>query len=633
MATNENEIGIYATLDIKKFEENQKKLDAMLANLEKDTAQVEKESARIAKSQEKTFTSANAQIKNFGVVAGATLGALIATYKKLETAANFRSLIVSGANLAASYGQNFQTILDDLDKASQGTLSFEERVTIANQSLKEFGADFGAKFPGKLAEISAGVEGVGIIQLNAAFANLNTTTEQSMLALANISGVFTVVTQAVNDAAKAVSIGTLGLAYMFSLAEQGLQAIGQMVQGKKGDIDFGKARHDAEAAFATSAGISIASPEKAQALQSARLLAEQDKAEKKRLDDLKAYNEKIRDATIKAGEDIQSAEADLQEKQADAWQNYIEKVNNIIADGISKRANIARDYQDKLASAEQEYQRGQEDLTYGHGQKLADIERDYQRTIADIESQYREDALDAARNLDAIGLLRAKERRDKDLANAGQDRNRGIADESIAYQRSQFELQRNLDDKRQMAARDRDRALSDQRRDEQEQIRSAKEAYNKQVEAARNAFNDKIAAIQNAYQREDVNAQAHYLNQEAMLRNHYAIMASIAAQFGVVSAGTGVVTSPTRAGGSYRRAAGGVDIVNQATQFTVGEAGPELMITAPLSRAIPSPMPQIVNHTGNFQHSVDASINSAVAGLDGRITAAVARALREVVGR
>jgi hypothetical protein len=74
-----------------------------------------------------------------------------------------------------------------------------------------------------------------------------------------------------------------------------------------------------------------------------------------------------------------------------------------------------------------------------------------------------------------------------------------------------------------------------------------------------------------------------------------------------------------------------VDVVNQPTQFTVGEAGPELMITAPLNRALPSPMMQMVNHTGDFTHSIDAAVTSSVAGLDGRIMAAVRKALGEVI--
>ena len=51
----------------------------------------------------------------------------------------------------------------------------------------------------------------------------------------------------------------------------------------------------------------------------------------------------------------------------------------------------------------------------------------------------------------------------------------------------------------------------------------------------------------------------------------------------------------------------------------------------PLNRALPSPMTQVVNHTGDFSHSIDAAVSSSVAGMDGRITAAVRRALSEVL--
>ena len=296
---------------------------------------------------------------------------------------------------------------------------------------------------------------------------------------------------------------------------------------------------------------------------------------------------------------------------------------------LAARAKIQRDYNDKIASAEHDYQRGIEDANYSHGQKLASIERDYQDTIRGIQQTYQEDALDAVRNLDAIGLLRAKERRDKDLANAAQNRDRAMSDEQENYARALYELTRALADKRDEADRDRQRDLDEQRQNERDKLDAAKQAYNDQQTEAKNAFDQRIATIRAQYNQEDVEAQAHYLHQEDLLRAHLQAMQALMAAYGI---GGGDVTSPVRKPrGGGNRADGGVDIVNTPTQFTAGEAGPEMAMFIPLNRALPMPATQVVNHTGDFSHSIDAAINSSVAGLDGRIMAAVRRAIGEVV--
>ena len=79
------------------------------------------------------------------------------------------------------------------------------------------------------------------------------------------------------------------------------------------------------------------------------------------------------------------------------------------------------------------------------------------------------------------------------------------------------------------------------------------------------------------------------------------------------------------------RAAGGLDIVNTPTQFTAGEAGPEMAMFIPLNRQIQAPVAQTINHTGDFSHNIDAAISSSVAGLDGHITAVIRKALAEVL--
>lgn len=303
----------------------------------------------------------------------------------------------------------------------------------------------------------------------------------------------------------------------------------------------------------------------------------------------------------------------------------MEKVSEITAAGIQKRAELARDYSDEIAKAETDYQRGIEDASYQHGQKLADIERDYQNTIRNIQQTYQEDALDAIRNLDAIGLIRAKEKRDKDLANARTSRDQANAAEDENYTRQLYELQRALDDKKREAELAYQRGLEDQRRAEQEALQDAKNSYAQQNADIRKALDDKMAAINQSYANENAAAAAQYGYSETALRTHLQAMQAIMAQFNI----GGVV--PTSGSRVNRRQAGGVDIVNSPTQFLAGEAGPEMAMFIPLNRSIPAPAAQTINHVGDFSHSIDAAINSSVAGLDGRITAAVRKAINEVM--
>lgn len=342
------------------------------------------------------------------------------------------------------------------------------------------------------------------------------------------------------------------------------------------------------------------------------------------------YDKKLEDTQIKTGESLLSAEKDFQDKSAKAWSDYIEKSNSIIADGVTARAKIEQSYNDSISKAQSDYLRGLEDLNYSHGNKLADIERGYQDRIRGIQTTYQEDARDAVRNMDAVALARAKEKRDKDLVSARQSHDEEVRAEQESYQRSLIELAVALQDKRDEAERDRQRALDEQRQNEQEAQDSAKQSYRDQLTEAQNAFAEKQAAIRAQYSQEDAEAQAHYLSQEAAFTNHLNAMQAIMSRYGMIG---GESVNPVRTGGTYRRAQGGIDIVNSPSQFTVGEAGPELMITAPLNRAIPTPATQIVNHVGDFNHSINAAIESSVMGMDGRITAAVRKALQEVVGR
>jgi len=470
------------------------------------------------------------------------------------------------------------------------------------------------------------------------FTNLKDTLAAVLLEAAPFNAMVQGIADGFVALSQVITITAGALTWFGSLTLKTLDLIGKRIdEMKRGQIftsglDIGAElqRINDEANSAANRVILAGANAPARVTQTAALAEAEKEAQKQRektTQNILDYHEKIRDLQIKSGEAILSAEKDFQDKSAEAWATYIEKANDIIAEGVTKRAELARTLADAIASAELDYQRGAETASYNHGQKLADIERDYQNTIRNIQQQYGEDSLDAIRNLDAIGLIRAREKRDKDLASARTNRDQANAAENTNYQRQLYELQRALEDKKREAEKAYQRGLDDQKRAESEALRDAKGEYNKQKSAAKTAFDEKLAAIQQAYRNEDAAASAHYAGQEAALTAHLQAMQAIMARYNIGS------TPPTSGGGGPRgRAKGGLDIVSSPTQFVAGEAGTEMVYTVPLNRTVPVVTPQFVNHTGDFSHTIDAAVKSSVAGIDGRIVAAVTKVLREVLG-
>jgi hypothetical protein len=586
MATNENQIGVTAKFDIDEFSKN---LTLYLAKLNQANTGTEtfykKQETEQKKSTEATKKTAAAQTSamkgmvdqyaSMAVRLTVIFGSIILVYKKLQDAA---------------------TRLGDQD-AIAGFDAMNESVMNLGDSLTAMLFDF-AKV-GDVLDFMAS----GITALN------------QLLILAG------------GEVAK---YATMWIEFFSVIGRR----LGEISQGKifTSDMDIGaelsKIMPKAEAARNSAILAGVQAPEKVKAT------AAQKDIDKQLKDDLakqREYYAKLEDLQIKSGEDILSAEKDLQEKSASAWTDYIEKTTEIISDGIEKRAELQTTYTDAVRSAEADYQRSTEDAAYSHGQKLLDVERQYQEAIVNVERDYQQESLDAARNLDAIAFVRAREKRDTGLQDATRNRDVANASEAQNYQRQLFELQRSLSDKKRDAEDAYRRGLDDQRRAEQEAQNSAKSAYNKQLNDAQDAFNQRIAAIRASYANEDATAQAHYLNQESLLQAHLVRMRNIMASYGMyggtVGSGAG---NPT--GMVQERAKGGLDIVSRPTQFLAGEAGPEMVYTVPMARNVPVAASQVVNHVGEFDHRIESTIKSSVAGMDGRITAAVTKVLREVLG-
>lgn len=597
---DENVIGLEARLDTEQFTAGTKRLDAMVASLEKNLDSFEKKQEDNARRvSDATRRATDEQEK---------------AHKKAGDAAETH---------AKKQNQAMDRIVGKFRSAAYLISGVAAGLVLVYKKLGDAATEFGDTEA--IAKFDA---------MDASIAKLEDTVLAAGLEFektANIVGFFTGIAQ---TAAQAVSILTYGLTFLAeaqrALAASGTAGLGIEDLGKpenfakaqaQADV-LERARQKANEAFEAT----LTAPERSkQTTLAADAEKEANKQRAKTAQNIHDYNEKIRELQTKSGESILEAEKDFHDKSAEAWQSYMDKVASITADGIQERAKLTRDYSDKISAAEIDYQRGVEDASYNHGKKLADIERDYQSTIRNIQQTYQEDALDAIRNLDAIGLIRAREKRDKDLANARTSRDEANAAEGENYTRQLYELQRSLDDKRREAEIAYQRGLEEQRIAEQAALQSAKDAYNQQNAETRKALDDKLAAINQSYANENAAAAAQYGYSEAALRAHMQEMQNIMRQYGIRD-----VTAPTGPR-VRRRAEGGLDIVSSPTQFVAGEAGPEMVYTAPLNRSIPAPVMQTVNHVGDFSHNIDAAISSSVAGLDGRITATVRKAIAEVI--
>jgi len=583
MSTNENEIGVKAKFDIEEFSKNFTKYQAALnkANSE-TTAFYNKQDAAAKKSADISKASADKQTM--------TLRQMERAYQQAVT-----TVVVLLAGLVAAYKYLKE------ESARLGDTATTAAFTDLEQSVTNLSDSFAAM-------VLSAIDVDGILKFM----------QTGIVAL----------TQVLTMTGAAVTwFGTLWAGTM-DLIQKRVAEIGQGKIFTSG-MDIGKEFSDLNARANQAANnviiASVKAPEQVRATEHGK------KDEEKRIKDIADYQQKIKDLQIKSGEGVLAALADQHAKEASAWADYMDESAEIIAKGVKKRAELLGTKNDAIQKAESETQRELETANYNHGKKLADIARDYQNEVRRINEDFGKEALDAARNLDAIGFVRAKEKRDSALQDASRNRDQANADENENYSRQLYELQRSLDDKKREAEDAYRRGLDEQRRAEQDAQNSAKDAYNKQLTDAQRAFNDKLSAIRTSYSREDAEAAAHYLNQETAFAAHLQAMQALMSAYNIVGTGT---TSPggVVGGGTRRRATGGLDMVSSPTQFIAGEAGPEMVLTMPMNRNVSAPMVQTVNHTGDFSHQIESTIRSSVAGMDGRITAAVRKALGEVLG-
>lgn len=601
MAQNENTIGAKAVLDLSEWEKNQRVFDAKLKQLDATMGASLKKINEEAAAIERESKARQAAAEKAAQATEKATRAQAAAHQKMVS--DFRRGMVEVGIIAAA-------------------------AVVAYKKIEEQARRLGD------AETVAGFDA-----MNQATMNLGDSLSAMLFKMTDVGGVLKWLASGVEALRQVLTITGGAATWFGTLFAGALDIIGKRIKEMMGGkiftsgMDIG-AEFSALNARANQAAnevivASVRAPENVKATASAEENAKAAKeAQDKRLKDVADYYAKITDMQVKSGGDILSAERDLQEKSAAAWSDYIEKTQDIIAEGIKKRAELQQTYLDTVRSAETDYQRGAEDASYSHGKRLADIAREYQNAVNGINRDFGKEALDAARNLDAIGLVRAKEKRDEGLSDAARTRDQSNAEENTNYQRQLYELQRALEDKKREAEIAYQRGLDDQRRAEQESLSEAKSAYNKQQSEAQRAFDERIATIRNQYAQEDAEAQAHYLSQESAFRAHLQQMQAILAQYNIGTMGT---PRPSGSGEQEGYANGGAFVTNGPRQITVGEGrSQELVVVQPINRSIPVSS-QNMTLNGGFRHQIEASVRSSVAGLDGRISAAVRKAIAEVI--
>jgi len=330
-----------------------------------------------------------------------------------------------------------------------------------------------------------------------------------------------------------------------------------------------------------------------------------------KLEDIELQHvQRMEDLAIQRGRQLEDAERALSRQREDMARQTAERLEDIERGRARQAAETVHEQAARVADFVRESNRQREDL-----------ERRHQERIAQIGQRYSDTIQEAARRNDAVAIAQAIRTQQRELRDAQQ-----------AQQTEQADLGRDLDEKRQQIARDAQeaqrreqeryqQALEDLRiaqgRQEQElQISLARQEQDRVIAWARQeqdlalAEERQMAALDRWYAEEQTKLGAHM---EAMTTTAVAQVAAAgtaiaqatntamtaismaavdAARVGAIGAvGMPQITRDSQLAdqwlrgstpGGYR-AEGGMDVVSQPTTFMMGEAGPEAVLSVPLS--------------------------------------------------
>lgn len=339
------------------------------------------------------------------------------------------------------------------------------------------------------------------------------------------------------------------------------------------------------------------------------------------------------DILIGRARQIEDAERALGRRREDIARTNQRRLEDIERSREQRLREIQRDQADQTAEFQREANRQREELEERHQERLFQIQQRFTDTIQE-----------AARRNDAVAVAQALRNRQRELRDAGRSRSNEQRDLGRDLNEKRQQLQEDAARERQAAQEQFQQALEDLRRSQVEQEAELQISLARQRE-------DRLIAW--ARQKEDFDRQSArqladldrwYAEQEAKLQESLGRITQIAVeginraadavarvaveaaqrvaqsalipeiggavlrQFQREQAGRATPALQRGSGGGFRRAEGGLDVVSRPTSFTMGEAGPEAVLSVPLRGQMNvshqfSPLP--VNFSGSTPQGMD----------------------------
>lgn len=347
-------------------------------------------------------------------------------------------------------------------------------------------------------------------------------------------------------------------------------------------------------------------------------------------------NEKLADLATQRTSKLEDIERQFSERWADIVTQRARQVEDAERSLFRQREDTARQAVQQLEDIERDRAQGLVDLERDRAQKVAefmadanrqreDLERQHQERLQQIQLRYTDTVQEAARRNDAVAIAQAIRTKQRELRDA-----------ETARQTEQADLGRDLEQKRQQIEQDailarqreqerynqaiEDMRLSQQRQEQELQISLQRQeqdraiAWARQDEDLERARARQIAALDRWYAEEQEKLGGHLTTMGQSAASHVseagiqiataasqavsmiatATMQAIdAADLGIIgAAGMPQIAPPAgttldqwlrgSTPGGYR-AEGGLDVVSKPTTFMMGEAGPEAVLSVPLS--------------------------------------------------
>lgn len=356
--------------------------------------------------------------------------------------------------------------------------------------------------------------------------------------------------------------------------------------------------------------------------------------------DIEKFNESIAQARTSAIEAFLKRAISAERQLEDAAISRARRVEDFERQAAARRAQIEQQYAATVAGIQDQAAEDRRTRQINLARQLEQIERQYQERKRDINQQFAVSFSRAVRSRDAVALVEAIRTRAKDLEEAKRQRDQERSEATTDAQRQEEEQQRSLERQLAAARAAREQQLAEAQAAQEKQIEDQRRADERQAEDRALADARWLQDQQRAFQDRQARAMAAYRQNENIYQQHLQRMLQLTNQMlprifpPQLAGGGGRPRGAGGGGGPTMLADGGAFIANGATPFVAGEAGPELVIAAPLSQ-ISNVNPAGPQAVGQMRHDVSGQIQASMAGFQGRLTAAindaVTRSIREVL--